>query len=416
MEVRTLKSSPARSVRLESGGEARRVVKRFASRGLLSAARDAARARREHELLGELSARGLPVPRPLSLERRDDGWEVAMEWIPDARSLQELLLAGATRDLPARALGELLAQLQGAGVDHPDLHPGNVLVDGARGVWAIDFHKARRVGRLSAARLEAQLAQLESGLRELAPPRLRARCLLAWLRALPEGAARPRGTRAELAARVAERARRERLATVEKRRLRWTRPGTAVRPVSLAQGDAFERADGPPDLARGIEAALERAGSGPARLLLACPARPGRRLLVVRGAWRGVGAVWYAAARLEEHALPAARPLAVARGARCWAALELPEQARLLDEVEPLDARALRGAGALAAALADRGLALGRVAREHLCLAPDGALAVAGAPRLVRALERTPQRALDAWARALGLDDAGRAELAAGAR
>ncbi|HVS17816.1 MAG TPA: lipopolysaccharide kinase InaA family protein, partial [Planctomycetota bacterium] len=158
MDVRTLKSSPARSVRLESepgaGDDARRVVKRFAGSGLFAATRDAARARREHELLSELHARGLPVPRPFSLERRDDGWEVAMQWIPRARSLAELLHAGETRDLPARALGELLARLQSAGVDHPDLHPGNVLIDDTGGVWAIDFHKARRVARLSAARLE----------------------------------------------------------------------------------------------------------------------------------------------------------------------------------------------------------------------------------------------------------------------
>jgi RIO-like serine/threonine protein kinase len=159
--TRTLKSSPARSVRLEYGGgtdgrgEAEpRVVKRFAAGGLFSVPRDAARARREHALLTELHACGLPVPRPLSLERRGDGWEVAMQWIPQARTLQERLLAGDTRDLPARALGTLLARLQAAGVDHPDLHPGNVLIDAAGSAWAIDFHKARRGGRPAVAQLK----------------------------------------------------------------------------------------------------------------------------------------------------------------------------------------------------------------------------------------------------------------------
>ena len=163
MESRTLKTGPARSVSLElpdgSGTDdvdAPRVVKRFAGRGLFAAARDAARARREHELLVELHERGLPVPRPLAIERRGDGWEVAMQWIPRAQSLQERLIEGRTLDLPARALGELLARLQAAGIDHPDLHPGNVLIDDAHGVWAIDFHKARAGARLSAARLEAQ--------------------------------------------------------------------------------------------------------------------------------------------------------------------------------------------------------------------------------------------------------------------
>lgn len=416
MDVQTLKSSPARSVRLETapGGDAR-VVKRFASRGVFSAARDAARARREHELLVELHARGLPVPRPLGLEQRGAGWEVAMEWIPHAASLAERMHAGRAHEGPARALGALLARLQGAGIDHPDLHPGNVLVDASGGVWAIDFHKARRVTRLSAARLEAQLAHLEAGLRERAPARWRARALLAWLRALPDGAPRPRGTTSELAARLDLRARRERLATVDKRRLRWTRPGTAVRSVTLQGGDGFERADGPADLARVLEAALERAGTGAAREVLPCPALPSRRALVVRGTWRAVSAVWYAAARLEEHAVPAARPLALARGARPWAALSLPEHGHVLEPGAALDAGTARGVGALAATLADRGLALGRVAPEQLWRAPDGALSIAGAPRLVRALDLPLARALEPWALALGLDDAQRAGLRAGA-
>jgi hypothetical protein len=407
VEPRTLKTSPARSVRLElcadgDGSAAPRVVKRFAGRGLFAAPRDAARARREHALLVELHAGGLPVPRPLSLERRGDGWEVAMEWIPEARTLQERLLAGDTRDLPARALGALLARLQAAGVDHPDLHPGNVLIDALGGVWAIDFHKARSGARLSAARLEAQLAHLEAGLRERAPVRLRLRCLLAWLRALPADHPRPRGTPAELAARLAERARRERCATVEKRRLRWTRPGSAVRAVSLACGDGFERADGPADLGRSLEAAIERAGAGAPRAVLPCPALPARRVLVLRGTWRAVGAAWYAAARLEEHALPAARPLALARGTTAWAAFALPPEGHLLEPGRALDARGLRGAGALATALHDRGLALERVVPEQLWLAPDGTLSIAGAPRLVRALDVPLARALDVWRRALG--------------
>lgn len=406
MDSRTLKTGPSRSVRLERpddhGADAPRIVKRFASRGLLAAARDASRARREHALLSELHGRGLPVPRPLALERRGDGWEVAMQWIPRAHTLQELLLAGRTRDLPARALGELLARLQAAGVDHPDLHPGNVLIDETGGVWAIDFHKARGGARLSASRLEAQLAHLEAGLRELAPARLRVRCLLAWLRALPEDHPRPRGSTSELAARIAVRARRERAATVEKRRLRWTRPGSAVRPVSLSAGDGFERADGPPDLARSLEAALERSGTGSARQVIACPAAPARRVLVLRGPWRAVGAAWYAAARLEEHALPAARPLALARAQRCWAALGLPGEGHPLSDWGELDERGLRSLRDLAAQLHDRGLALERIVPEHLWLSGDGALSIAGAPRLVSAFDDSLDRALGRWRSALG--------------
>jgi hypothetical protein len=259
--------------------------------------------------------------------------------------------------------------------------------------------------RLSAARLEAQLAHLEAGLRERASARFRARCLLAWLRALPPDLPRPRGTRAELAARVAQRARRERCATVERRRLRWTRPGSAVREVALAGGDGFERADGPPDVARALEAALERSGSAAARQVLACPAAPARRVLVLRGPWRTVRAVWYAAARLEEHHLPAARPLALARAARSWAAFALPGEGHLLQDWGALGERGLRALSALVAQLHDRGLALEDVAPQHLWLGADGSLTIAAAPRLSRALDDTRERALERWRRVLGATD-----------
>ncbi|HVS09084.1 MAG TPA: hypothetical protein VMS76_04350, partial [Planctomycetota bacterium] len=87
MDPVPLKLSLHRSVRLERSrsGELH-VIKRFERRGHgpLASAHDRRRARREYELLSALHARGLPVPRPLGIERRDGGWEVAMEWIEDA--------------------------------------------------------------------------------------------------------------------------------------------------------------------------------------------------------------------------------------------------------------------------------------------------------------------------------------------
>jgi tRNA A-37 threonylcarbamoyl transferase component Bud32 len=416
-----LKRSPARSVRLEAApdGASSVVVKRFAGPGLLAPARDRARARREHELLVRLHALGLPVPRPLALERRQGGWEVEMECVPRAHPFSALLEGLEAWPVPpgalARSLGRLLARLQACGIDHPDLHPGNALVDADGAAWAIDFHKARLVERLPASRLEAQLAHLSAGTRERCSARFRARFLWAWWRALPDGLRADLADLPALARRVEERARRERLPTVERRRLRWTRPGTAVRAVQLADGEGFERLDRAPGLAHALEAALERLGSGPARALLPCPgSRPGRAL-VLRGSWRTVSAAWYAAARLEEHALPAARPLAVARSGRAWAAFEVPahgHEPRGWDELGT--GSRLRGLGRIVGRLHDRGLRTTRQSPDQLWIDGDGQVQLACVSGLVEALDAPPAAALRPWIAALTAGPAERADLVEG--
>lgn len=415
--VRTLKRSPARTVRVETSppgatpAASARVVKRFESRGLLAGRRDAARARREHELLVRLFERGLRVPRPLGLERRDDAWEVAMELVPDAVPLQDVLLERAPwparPERLARELGELLARLHAAGVEHPDLHPGNVLIDGAGCPWAIDFHKARLVERLAPARLEAHLVRLAAGTRERCSLFFRLRALLAWRRGLPSELAPPRADLPGLCRRVDERARHERLATVRERRLRWTREGTAVRAVALEGGDGFERADRPGGLARAVQATLERGGPAQRRAVLPYPHDPSRRVLVLRaGAWRTLCSGWYASARLEEHAVPAARPLAIARGPAPWAAYELPcwgHAAAGWDDV--CEARGRAALAALLAALHDRGLTLPRPAPELFWTDGSGRLQLAHVPRLAPAPAGPPSHALRPWLAALGRPD-----------
>lgn len=412
-EVRTLKQSPAREVRLErprstdASGAGPRVVKRFESAGLFAARRDAARARREHEMLEHLSARGLSVPRPLGLSRDGAAWEVAMEWIPAAVTLEALLrgLAPWPVDpaLLARRLGGLLAGLHAAGVDHPDLHPGNVLIDGSGRVWAIDFHKARLFARLSPTQLEAHLARLAAGTRERAPTAFRLRFLSAWRRAYGPGKRFSREELAALVARLDARARREREAAVEKRRLRWTRAGTAVRAVALEAGDGFERADREPGLARSLEAALEREGGQERRRVLRLPGERERRVLVVSGAaWRPIAAAWYCAARLEEHALEAARPLAIARGKRPWAAFELPAWGHAPEGWTELGQPAcLHALGALGARLFDRGLELTQLEPSHLWTDGRARVLPALTSRLARSLELGPQRFLERWQRTL---------------
>lgn len=404
--ARVLKQSPARSVRLElpapSSLGAPRVVKRFQSRGPLGRARDGARARREMELLRELHGRGLPVPRPLALEERDGGWEVEMEHLAGALPFAEILAGraawpAAPADV-ARELGQLSARLAAAGVDHPDLHPGNALLDGFGRAFAIDFHKARLVRQLGAEQLEGQLARMAQGARERTSRRFRARFLWAWWSALPAEIRPDARSLPELARRIEARARRERAEVVERRRPRWTRPGTAVRAVQLTAGAGFERVDSAPGLARAIEAEILLQSFEPGSRRILRLRDDGTAVLAHVGPWREVRALWRTAGRLEEHALPSARPLAIARGARSWAAFDLPPEGHIAESWDELrEPRTLQSIGALAAAFHDRGVRPGSLLPQRFWLDGNGDVRLTVVRRLDLAFEVSPRSALEPW-------------------
>jgi tRNA A-37 threonylcarbamoyl transferase component Bud32 len=408
--ARVLKRSPARSVRLEaraSDSQAPRIVKRFRSQGPFAAARDRARAEREIELLRELHGLGLSVPRPIELVARDGGWEVAMEFLAGAAPFSAILEARAAWPADpgavARELGALCARLAAAGVDHPDLHPGNALVDDRGRAFAIDFHKARRVSRLSAARLESQLVRLAAGARERTSRRFRARFLWAWWKALPPELRPAASELPQLARRVEVRGRRERAAAVEHRRPRWTRDGTAVRAVRTARGHGFERADREPGLTRALEMDVAQRSGDNEPLLLASPFDARARVLILRGSWRDVSQPWYAAGRLEEHALPAARALAACKGPRAWAAFELPNEGRMAstwnDLREPQSASSL---GELAALFHDRGVVPASFAPASFWVGSNGEVCLCTTNRIEFALDVPARVALDSWSAALG--------------
>jgi tRNA A-37 threonylcarbamoyl transferase component Bud32 len=374
---RMLKDSLHRSVRLEVDADGRRtVVKRFSSRTLAASTLDRARAAREHRLLGELAARGIPAPRPLALERVDGGWEVRMEWVADAQPLAELLGGAAPwPTAPERAMrrfAELLAKLHAAGVDHPDLHPGNVLLDANGCAWAIDFHKARRVERLGAKAAWRDLTSLAAGVRELTPPRCRARFLVAWLRHAPRDLGQALielggGTRTNLAARLEERARERRFAAVRKRRDRWLRESSSCAPVR-APFVGFRRAT----------AQLDE-GDDPRAPLL-----EERRALVLDDlAVRDATSIWCSAARLEEHGLAALRPRALCTRPTPWVCLEAALPGRpCRSPADVRGVRALHSLGRLCARLADRRLQVRSGPWPALWRADNGELCVAAAREL----------------------------------
>lgn len=374
-----LKQGCSRSVRLEHGGpgqpHADRIVKLFKSRGptlpgpLSALDRDHRRAKREYEVLLALSEAGLAVPRPLGLAPGSDGgWEVSMQRIPDAPPLIDLFTGAAPWPrFPARLareLGTLLAQLHTAGVRHADLHAGNVLV-GAGPPVAIDFHKARisaHPERGFARAATRNLTQLVSGSREFVSPLFRARFFLAWRRALPAELRAHLPQPAALVRSVEAAGRLLRRDVVHRRRLRWTRDGTACRPHG---SEGF--------VARGVDPALFDllAGAEPGRQ--PDPLDPTREVLVISGDERAVRRGWYAAARVFEHQLPCAPPLAVALGPSPWFALALPTGARPATEGE---------AEALSAAFENRGLSPLPPGSAHVLSDEHGVAHAAGLPHL----------------------------------
>lgn len=257
------------------------VVKRFHHPGLVGAFFDGARARREHAAMAHLAASGLPVPRPLGVTRTRDAWELRQEAIEGARPLSALLAGpppppGGWRRLLV-ALGELLARLHTLGLEHGDLHPGNVLVDARGAPWLVDLGHARP-RRADVHRRQADLALAVALAREALAPRTRL-AFLAGYRAALAAELRPALDRPALEAlEGAGRARRR--AQVELGLNRWLRESSRVRRV----GAALERRR-PPLAGLEEDRALD---------LHADDAR--------------LRELWLEAARLHEHRLPTVLP------------------------------------------------------------------------------------------------------------
>ena len=107
-----------------------------------------------------------------------------MEDIQDTVTLHDLL--EGREDWPvdpgsiASELGKLLSTLLAAGVQHPDLHAGNVILDRGGRAHLIDMARVRVGGRAKPAAL---LSRCAAGIRERAPRRFRARVLASFRRA-----------------------------------------------------------------------------------------------------------------------------------------------------------------------------------------------------------------------------------------
>jgi 3-deoxy-D-manno-octulosonic acid kinase len=108
---------------------------------------DRTRSFRELRLLDALRRRGLPVPVPVAAIYRRAFLTYVAELITvrivGARSLSEMLVAGAMDDARWAAIGRCLRRFHDMGVHHADLNAQNILIDPDGKVWVLDFDRGR---------------------------------------------------------------------------------------------------------------------------------------------------------------------------------------------------------------------------------------------------------------------------------
>ncbi|RMG08709.1 MAG: hypothetical protein D6731_21235 [Planctomycetota bacterium] len=178
--ARVVKHNRVRTVvRVPEGPSGALFVKRFRAHGLAKQLVHTLRgspAAREFRAMRALAASGVPCPEPVVLgeERRAGrvvGSVLATREVSGCEELAERTQR-ARRDREAtvrRRLAEALARaawsLFAAGVEHPDMHPGNFLIDPSGALVVLDLHSAAvRGGALGARRRRRLLGKLAWGL------------------------------------------------------------------------------------------------------------------------------------------------------------------------------------------------------------------------------------------------------------
>lgn len=197
--VHLLRDNPRRRLLRVEAEDGALLVKHFRTASGRHAARELVKrwlgrspASREWSTLVHCHAAGVPVPEPRALGRLPGGDEVLV-----TRFVEGALLTDALHT-PARlrrerllSVGRAVASLHGAGVEHRDLHAGNVIV-AAGGAVILDLQHAVRAGG-EAARLR-DLGRLDYSLwsHARASDRLRLRLAALGLGAHRDASARGR--------------------------------------------------------------------------------------------------------------------------------------------------------------------------------------------------------------------------------
>jgi len=106
------------------------------------------RAMREFTLLRQMRAEGLPVPEPVAARCQRHGWaysaDILVGLIPHSRNVAQCLDQTRLTAAAWAALGQAIARLHAAGIDHSDLNCHNLLLDRQGQAWIVDFDKCER--------------------------------------------------------------------------------------------------------------------------------------------------------------------------------------------------------------------------------------------------------------------------------
>ncbi|WP_321283442.1 3-deoxy-D-manno-octulosonic acid kinase [uncultured Vibrio sp.] len=106
---------------------------------------DKTRSAEEFQLLLTLTEAGVNVPKPIAARAVKTGLtyqaDLLSERIPNAKDLVSILQEQALPAETYRKVGQEIAKMHGAGVNHTDLNIHNILIDTHEKVWIIDFDK-----------------------------------------------------------------------------------------------------------------------------------------------------------------------------------------------------------------------------------------------------------------------------------
>jgi len=106
------------------------------------------RAMAEYSLLRWMTARGLPVPRPLAARRLGPGVrytaDILVEWLPGTRNLAQVLDERPALPAEWAELGHAIRRMHDHQIFHSDLNCHNLLLDNNGRAWIVDFDKCDR--------------------------------------------------------------------------------------------------------------------------------------------------------------------------------------------------------------------------------------------------------------------------------
>ncbi|MGI9896018.1 3-deoxy-D-manno-octulosonic acid kinase [Vibrio natriegens] len=104
------------------------------------------RSAAEFQLLLTLTEAGVNVPKPIAARAVKTGFltyqaDLLSQCIPNAKDLVSILQEGALPAEMYHKIGQEIAKMHKAGVNHTDLNIHNILIDADKQVWIIDFDK-----------------------------------------------------------------------------------------------------------------------------------------------------------------------------------------------------------------------------------------------------------------------------------